>query len=189
MAIETCPPGVMQHLRRHLALNGIRSMALSFDQQALDDLISIESIRSFGVRVIAPGTDEPINQRFSDPHMVRPGSWTRPAGESPARVIAREPGSRPRQEGETPLAERGVESLRGGSKSAGRSGSESYSLVRSTKREPSRSCHGEGQVRQVLIGNSDLPGPSGVQGSARVQGLVGNRRDPSAQPRQQRPLV
>jgi hypothetical protein len=32
-------------------------------------------------------------------------------------------------------------------------------------------------------------GPSGVGGAARTQGLVRNRRDPSAQPRQQRPLV
>src|SRR5215831_6660273 len=33
--------------------------------------------------------------------MLRPGNWTRPAGVSPARVIAREPGSRPRLVGET----------------------------------------------------------------------------------------
>src|SRR5689334_15036338 len=32
-------------------------------------------------------------------HMLRPGNWTRPAGESPARVSARAPGSRPRLDG------------------------------------------------------------------------------------------
>jgi RNA-directed DNA polymerase len=43
------------------------------------------------------------------------------------------------------LAERGVKSLFGGSKSAGRSGSESCSLDTGTMREPSRSRHGEDQ--------------------------------------------
>ncbi len=52
--------------------------------------------------------------------MVRPESWTRPAGGSPARVGAGAPGSRPQPFGETRAAERGVKSLFGGSKSAGR---------------------------------------------------------------------
>jgi hypothetical protein len=78
--------------------------------------------------------------------MLRPESWTRPAGESPVRVIAGEPGSRPRFVAETRRAERGVKSLFGGSKRAGRSATrrESCSLVRLTMGEPSRSCHGEG---------------------------------------------
>ena len=65
---------------------------------------------------------------------------------SPVRVIAGEPGSRPRgYRGEIPAAERGVEeSLFGGSKRAGCD----CSLVRVTIGEPSRSCHGEGHVRQ-----------------------------------------
>lgn len=84
--------------------------------------------------------------------MLRPGSSTRPAGESPAWVGTGAPSSRPRLEGETPKAERGVESLRGGSKSAARSGSESCSLDRCTKGEPSRSYHGEGHVRRTLSG-------------------------------------
>ena len=84
--------------------------------------------------------------------MLRPGSSTRPAGESPAWVGTGAPSSRPRFEGETPRAERGVESLIGGSKSAARSGSESCSLVRVTTGEPSRSCHGEGHVRRTLSG-------------------------------------
>jgi hypothetical protein len=41
-------------------------------------------------------------------------------GESPVRVIAGEPGSRPRSGEETPQTERGVKSLIGGSKKAGR---------------------------------------------------------------------
>jgi len=78
--------------------------------------------------------------------MVRPESWTRPAGESPVRVSAGAPGSRPRSVVERRRAERGVESLFGGSKRAGRSATrhESCSLVKFTTGEPSRSCHGEG---------------------------------------------
>ena len=55
------------------------------------------------------------------PGMLRPGSWTRPAGGSPVRVGTGAPGSRPQPGGETRQAERGVKSLFGGSKRAGRS--------------------------------------------------------------------
>jgi len=87
--------------------------------------------------------------------MVRPESWTRPAGASPARVGVGTPGSRPRFVGEIRRAERGVESLFGGSKRAGRSASESCSLVTITTGEPSRSCHGEGHVDRA---GSEAPG-------------------------------
>jgi hypothetical protein len=89
--------------------------------------------------------------------MVRPGSWTRPAGVSPVRVIAGEPGSRPRFVAERWRAKRGVKSLFGGSKRAGRSAirRESCSLVRFTMEEPSRSFHGEGSIRP--IGVPDMP--------------------------------
>ena len=76
--------------------------------------------------------------------MVRLGSCVRPAGESPVRVDAGVPGSRPRFVIERWRAERGVESLFGGSKRAGCD----CSLVRETIGEPSRSRHGEGHVRQ-----------------------------------------
>ena len=76
--------------------------------------------------------------------MLRLGSWVRPAGGSPVRVGAGAPGSRPRSLGEILAAERGVESLFGGSKRAGWD----CSLVRNTIGEPSRSFHGEGHVRQ-----------------------------------------
>jgi hypothetical protein len=76
--------------------------------------------------------------------MLRLGSCVRLAGVSPVRVSAGAPGSRPRLEGEIPRVERGVESLFGGSKRAGCG----CSLVKVTIGEPSRSCHGEGHVRQ-----------------------------------------
>jgi hypothetical protein len=83
--------------------------------------------------------------------LLRPESWIRPAGGSPAWVGTGAPSSRPRSGGESRPAERGVKSLFGGSKSAARSGSESCSLVRFTTGEPSRSTHGEGHVRRVLV--------------------------------------
>ena len=118
--------------------------------------------------------------------MVRPESWNRPAGESPVRVIAGEPGSRPRFVVERRRAERGVKSLFGGSKRAGRSATrcESCSLVRSITKEPSRSCHGEGHVKRIGVPDMPPPGPSGVWGAARTHRLVRNRRGPSSQPRQ-----
>jgi hypothetical protein len=53
--------------------------------------------------------------------VLRPGSWSRPAGGSPVRVSAGAPGSRPRFVVERRRAERGVKSLFGGSEHAGRS--------------------------------------------------------------------
>ncbi len=77
--------------------------------------------------------------------MLRLASWIRPAGVSPVRVSVGAPGSRPQFRGEIPGAERGVESLLGGSKRAGCD----CSLVTSTTGEPSRSSHGEGHVCRV----------------------------------------
>ena len=81
--------------------------------------------------------------------VLRLASWTRPAGESPVRVSAGAPGSRPQPQGEIPEAERGVKGLFGGSKRAGCD----YSLVTFTTGEPSRSCHGEGHVRRPCSEN------------------------------------
>jgi len=81
--------------------------------------------------------------------MLRLASWTRPAGESPVRVSAGAPGSRPQLVAERRLAERGVKSLFGGSKRAGCD----FSLVKSTMGEPSRSCHGEGHVHRPCSEN------------------------------------
>ncbi len=72
--------------------------------------------------------------------VLRLGSCLRPAGGSPVRVSAGAPGSRPRLVVERRRAERGVESLFGGSERAGCD----CSLVKYTIGEPSRSCHGEG---------------------------------------------
>ena len=76
--------------------------------------------------------------------MVRLESWIRLAGVSPVRVDTGVPGSRLRFVVERWRAERGVESLFGGSERVGWD----CSLVTETIGELSRSCHGEGYVRQ-----------------------------------------
>src|SRR6184192_4032876 len=112
--------------------------------------------------------------------MLRPESWAKPAGGSPVRVVVGEPGSRPRFVIERWRAERGVKSLFGGSKHAGRSATrrESCSLVTDTTEEPSRSCHGEGHVQRVSVPKMRLLGPSGVRGAARVHGFVMEQERP-----------
>jgi len=70
--------------------------------------------------------------------MLRAASCPGPAGVSPVRVGIGAPGSRPQSSEETLAAERGVESLFGGSKIAGRRAirRESCSLVTFTTGEP-----------------------------------------------------
>jgi hypothetical protein len=113
--------------------------------------------------------------------MVRPGSWTRPAGASPARVIAGEPGSRPRSVAERCRAERGVESLFGGSKRVGRSATqrESCSLV---------TIYNEGA--EPLISRRRRYQTAGVSGHAPVRSLRGRGIGTHARPgsEQERPV-
>ena len=103
--------------------------------------------------------------------VVRPEDWIRPAGVSPARVVAGRPGSRPRFVVERRRAERGVESLFGGSKRVGRSATrrEFCSLVRLTMGGPSRSFHGEGCIRRCGVPDMPLSGLLGVGGAARTR--------------------
>ena len=111
--------------------------------------------------------------------MLRPESWSRLTGESPVRVGTGAPGSRPRFVVERRRAERGVESLFGGSKRAGRS-------VKRTL-----------QPRQMYNGGAEplmsrrRPCPAGpVPGSACVgssRGTEGGTRAKSG-PEQERPV-
>ena len=99
--------------------------------------------------------------------MLRPGSWSRPAGGSPVRVSTGAPGSRGV---ETPvrlenggLSGASRASLEGASTRAVAL-SEPCSLVKRTMEEPSRSCHGEGHVRWARSEGSAhrvLPGYGG----------------------------
>lgn len=71
------------------------------------------------VRVGLGGSELMTAGRMVRPYL-RPASWTGPAGGSPAPVGTGAPGSRPRFVVERRRAERGVESLFGGRKCAGR---------------------------------------------------------------------
>jgi hypothetical protein len=113
--------------------------------------------------------------------MLRPESWIRLAGGSPVRVSVGAPGSRPRFVGEILRAERGVESLFGGSKHAGRS-------IKRTL-QPRQSHNGSAEPlmsRRRPCSQHCIPngagGLSGVRAMARVHSLVRNRRDPSCRP-------
>lgn len=111
--------------------------------------------------------------------MLRPGSLTSPGGGSPVRVGTGALGSGPQLGGENRWAKRGVATLVGGSKGAG------------------RSITGILQLRQIYNGGGGLlmsrrrprpadpaPGVTSVgllrvRGVARAHGLARNRRDPS----------
>ena len=112
--------------------------------------------------------------------MLRPEDWTSPAGVSPVRVIAGEPGSRPRSVAERWRAERGVESHFGGSKRAGRSAfwCEFCSLDRYTMEEPSRSYHGEGHVRQSGVPDMPFVGSFRGTGSGTCAGVGSGQERP-----------
>ena len=150
------------------------------------------------VRAITRGAARP--RRSLRMRRLGTGRWPRgrrpsckldkPAGVSPVRVSAGAPGSRPRFVVERRRAERGVESLLGGSKHVGRSATrrESCSLVTLTMGEPSRSCHGEGHVRRYWWSGSSAVGSlrgtgSGTcalvsfgTGEARLRSLVSKDR-------------
>ena len=114
--------------------------------------------------------------------MLRPESWTGLAGGSPVPVGTGAPGSRPRFVVETRRAERGVKSLFGGSKCAGRSVKRTLQPRQihngraeplMSRRRPCPASPGPGSARRVS---------SGVREAARAHSLVRNRRDPSAWP-------
>jgi len=121
--------------------------------------------------------------------MLRLECCVRPAGESPVRVSAGAPGSRPRFVVERRRAERGVESLFGGSKRAGWN----CSLVTFTIGEPSRSCHGEGHARQswFRIGCGGSPRGTGTCTRARSGRGTRETRLPSfvSKDRSYKPMV
>src|ERR1700685_2766723 len=113
--------------------------------------------------------------------MLRPESWSRLTGESPVRVGTGAPGSRPRFVVERRRAERGVKSLFGGSKRAGRS--VKRTLQPRHWQRGSRAAH---VTAKAMSGGPcsgvSLPGPSGVRGMARAHSLGRNRSGPAARP-------
>jgi hypothetical protein len=111
--------------------------------------------------------------------MVRPASWSRPAGESPVRVSTGAPGSRPRFVGEIWRAERGVESLFGGSNNAGRSIKRTLQPRHSHNERAEPVMSRRRPMSAWPRSGVRLAGLFGVGKMARVEGLGWNRRDPS----------
>jgi hypothetical protein len=118
--------------------------------------------------------------------MVRPGSCTDPAGESPARVSVGAPGSRHQPGREIAQAERCVESLvYGGSEDAGRN--LVNAVEASSDHQPkgvreSRAGHVAAKAKHSALGPERTLGLPGVEATARVEGSGWNRRDPHRQP-------
>ena len=111
--------------------------------------------------------------------MVRPESSAEPAGVSPVLVGAGAPGSRPRFMIERSWAERGVKSLSGESNHAGRSMKRTLQprQIHNGKAEPLISRRRPCLSHWVPDG---VMGFLGVRTMARMEGLAGNRRGPSA---------
>jgi hypothetical protein len=117
--------------------------------------------------------------------MVRPVSCVNLAGASPVRVITGEPGSRPRPRPERTAAERGVTSLCGGSKAAGRN---RVNATASTDYQPKGVREGRAAhvTAKAIDSARQVPGRvldlSGVWATARGDRETWNRRDPPWRP-------
>ncbi len=112
---------------------------------------------------------------------------------SPVQVRTGTPGSRLQLAIERSRAERSVESLFGGSKSAGRN-IEVNPAASSQKQWESRAAHVTAKATSAADLRHVAAGLPGVWGAARVQGSVRDRRDPSApltseQGRSYKPMV
>ena len=91
-----------------------------------------------------------------------------PAGESPVPVSAGAPGSRPQASARDPAAQAGCQKpLRREQVTRAATSSEACSLDRFTIREPSRSCHGEGNIC-APVRRCTCASLGGVWGAARV---------------------
>jgi len=111
---------------------------------------------------------------------------TDPAGESPARVIAGEPGSRPPPEAQKPTGEAwrrkpSAAKAAGGEQQRGPQ-HEVKPAASSQKQSESRAEHVPAKAMQSAGKSGYAPSLGGVWGAARAEGAVWNTRDPSAQP-------
>ena len=107
---------------------------------------------------------------------------TEPAGESPARVIAGEPDSRPQTEGESLLVRAGRRMPPARRKQESGPQHEVKPAASSDSQWGSRAGHVAAKARSAVPAPERAAGFSGVGGAARSHGSVRNRRDPSARP-------
>src|SRR5258708_5266195 len=114
--------------------------------------------------------------------MVRPGSCNEPAGASPARVSVGAPGSRPRSVGESPSGQAGRQEPLRREQERGPQRQVNPAASSNLQRE-SRAAHVTAKATSgARNSGTSAPGLPGVWGTARAQGSVRNRRDPSLRP-------
>jgi len=116
--------------------------------------------------------------------MSRHESCTKPAGGSPVRVVAGEPGSRPQQMGENPSATAGRQEPLRREQERGPQRQVKSTASKNLQRG-SRAAHITAKAASAArrTGAASAAGPSGVGGKARPQGLVRNMGGPSEQPK------
>jgi RNA-directed DNA polymerase len=111
---------------------------------------------------------------------------TVPAGESPVRVIAGEPGSRPAPEVETPTGEAWCQKPSAAQAVGGEQQRGPQHQVKpaasSHLQSRSRAEHVAAKATQRAGKSGYARSPGGVEGAARAEGAVRNTRGPSAQP-------
>lgn len=109
-----------------------------------------------------------------------------PAGESPARVIAGEPGSRPASEVERPKGEAWCQKPDAVKAAGGRQQRGPQHEVKpaasSESQSESRAAHVTAKATSLDRESGWSGGLGGVEGAARVEGEVRNTRDPSRLP-------
>jgi hypothetical protein len=109
---------------------------------------------------------------------VCPASWDGLAGESPVRVVAKQPGSWRPAEGEIRPSKRRDKAPSGGEQAASPYDEEPCGLDTVTMWEPSPSPLGEGHERREDLGVCSAV-PTGVRGAEWLHSPSRNRRDPS----------
>jgi RNA-directed DNA polymerase len=109
-----------------------------------------------------------------------------PAGESPVRVIAGEPGSRPAPGAERPKGEAWCQKPSAAQAVGGEQQRGPQHQVKpaasSESQSESRAAHVTAKVTSAARESGWAEGLGGVEGAARAEGEVRNTRDPSAQP-------
>jgi hypothetical protein len=112
----------------------------------------------------------------------RPGSSTKPAGVSPDQISAGASGSRPQFSDESSRTTAGRREPLRREQERGPQHEVNPAASSDSQRE-SRAGHVTAKATSVAreSGGESAADLSGVRGAARAQGLVGNRRDPSAQ--------
>ena len=128
-------------------------------------------------------TDEESRTRVRDDAKV--SDSTDPAGASPVRVSDVAPGSRPHSSRENASSKAGCQKpvrRASGTRDGEQARGPQHEVKPAASTEKQWECRAEHFAAKAMSGTKGVRELSGVWGAARVQGSVGDRRDPSAQP-------